>query len=109
VRPAVYADVDKAPQDVYNWKFLSQFVKRPFPDEAIELICKFMANALGRRFRAGPAALRRRRVCQRPNVGAADWETQYYGLNAHRLRQIKATHDPLNVFSFEQSVSPATS
>src|SRR5262249_57906125 len=43
--PAVYADVDKAPQDVDNWKFFSQFVKRPFPDDAIDLICKFMANS----------------------------------------------------------------
>ena len=40
----VYADVDKAPADIPNWKFFSQFVKRPFPDEAIDLICHFMAN-----------------------------------------------------------------
>ena len=43
--PTVYADVDKAPRDIDNWKFYSQFVKRPFPDEAIDLICQFMANA----------------------------------------------------------------
>ncbi len=42
--PNLYADVDKAPVDVPNWKFFSQFVKHPFPDEVIDLICQFMAN-----------------------------------------------------------------
>jgi|SRR5271166_2851346 len=44
-----------------------------------------------------------------PNVSASDWETEYYGSNVDRLRQVKATYDPLNVFSFEQSVPPKTS
>jgi hypothetical protein len=44
-----------------------------------------------------------------PNVGASDWETQYYGSNVDRLRQVKATYDPFNVFSFEQSVPPKAS
>jgi FAD/FMN-containing dehydrogenase len=42
--PTIYADVDKAPDDVASWKFFSQFVKRPLPDEAIEVICRFMAD-----------------------------------------------------------------
>jgi FAD/FMN-containing dehydrogenase len=42
--PAMYADADRAPRDVENWKFFSEFVKRPFPDEAIDAICHFMAN-----------------------------------------------------------------
>jgi FAD/FMN-containing dehydrogenase len=154
--PAVYADVDKAPQDVYNWKFFSQFVKRPFPDEAIDVICQFMANAptpastyflssFGGAVRNEPpggSAFPHRDAlfyCEPgagwngpdltstalgwvadfaralrphvegayvnvPNVGASDWETQYYGSNVDRLRQVKATYDPFNVFSFEQSV-----
>ncbi len=43
--PAIYGDVDKASEDVGNWKFFSQFIKRSFPDEAIDLICQFMANS----------------------------------------------------------------
>ncbi len=43
--PTIYADVDKAPGGLANWKFFSQFVKRPLPDEAIEIICRFMADA----------------------------------------------------------------
>jgi FAD/FMN-containing dehydrogenase len=159
--PAVYADVDKAPRDVDNWKFFSQFVKRPFPDDAIDLICQFITNApsaasnyflssFGGAVRneppggsafphrdalfycepgAGwngpestPAAVRWVADFARalrpyvdgayvnvPNVGAADWQAQYYGPNVRRLRQVKATYDPLNVFTFEQSVPPATS
>ncbi len=42
--PTVYAEVDRAPADIPNWKFYSQFVTRPFPDEAIDLIVRFMAN-----------------------------------------------------------------
>jgi FAD/FMN-containing dehydrogenase len=159
--PAVYADVDKAPQDVYNWKFFSQFVKRPFPDVAVDLICQFMANApspVSNYFLSsfggavaleppGGSAFPHRDAlfyCEPgagwngseltstalgwvadfaralrpyvdgayvnvPNVGASDWETQYYGSNVDRLRQVKATYDPFNVFSFEQSVPPKAS
>jgi hypothetical protein len=39
-----------------------------------------------------------------PNVSAADWEAQYYGANAERLRRVKAIYDPHNVFTFEQSI-----
>ncbi len=45
--PALYADVDKAPDAVPNWKFFSQFVKRPWPDEAIEIVRRFMADPPG--------------------------------------------------------------
>ena len=159
--PALYADVDKAPQDVYNWKFFSQFVKQPFPDEAIDLICQFMANAptaasnyflsaFGGAVRNEPpggSAFPHRDAlfyCEPgagwngteltskaqswvadfaralrpyvdgayvnvPNVAAADWQDQYYGSNADRLRRVKAAYDPLNVFTFEQGVPPATS
>jgi berberine-like enzyme len=44
-----------------------------------------------------------------PNAGAADWEKQYYGGHAARLRQVKTAYDPDNVFRFEQSVPPAAS
>jgi FAD/FMN-containing dehydrogenase len=43
-----------------------------------------------------------------PNAGMADWETAYWGPNVDRLRTIKAKYDPNNVFSFEQSIPPAT-
>ena len=43
-----------------------------------------------------------------PNAGMADWETAYWGSNVDRLRTIKAKYDPDNVFSYEQSVRPAT-
>lgn len=39
-----------------------------------------------------------------PNAPASDWEHEYFGANAERLRQVKAVYDPRNVFSFEQSV-----
>ena len=159
--PAVYADVDKAPGGINNWKFYSQFVKQPFPDEAIELICKYMANSptpssnyflssFGGAVRneppGGSAFPHRDALCycepgagwngpeltskalgwvadfaralrpyvdgayvNVPNVGAADWEGQYYGANADRLRQVKATYDPHNVFTFEQGIRAATS
>jgi FAD/FMN-containing dehydrogenase len=159
--PAIYADVDKAPQDVDNWKFFSQFVKHPFPDDAIDLICQFMANspsppsnyflssfggAVAQDPPGGSAFPHRDALfyCEPgagwngseltstalswvadfaramrpyvdgayvnvPNVSASDWQAQYYGRHVDRLRQVKATYDPLNVFSFEQSVPPKTS
>jgi FAD/FMN-containing dehydrogenase len=158
--PAVYADVDKAPQDVDNWKFFSQFVKRPFPDDAIDLIGRFMANSpspasnyflssfggavavdppggsafphRGALFYCEPGAgwngsdltstalgwvadfaqaLRPYvdgAYVNVPNVSASDWQAQYYGRHVERLRQVKASYDPLNVFSFEQSLPPKT-
>ncbi|MGB8505233.1 FAD-binding oxidoreductase [Mycobacterium sp.] len=41
--PTIYKNVDRAP-DLPFWKFYSQFVTRPFPDEAIDLIVRYMAN-----------------------------------------------------------------
>ena len=41
--PTIYEHVDRAP-DLPFWKFYSQFVTRPFPDEAIELVVRYMAN-----------------------------------------------------------------
>ncbi|WP_037176180.1 FAD-binding oxidoreductase [Rhodococcus sp. UNC363MFTsu5.1] len=43
--PEVYGSVDRGPDDVANWKFYSQFVTRPFPDEAIDLVVRFMDDA----------------------------------------------------------------
>ncbi|HTY28954.1 MAG TPA: FAD-binding oxidoreductase [Mycobacterium sp.] len=40
-----------------------------------------------------------------PNAGMADWESAYWGPNVGRLRMIKATYDPDNVFSFEQGLA----
>lgn len=42
--PTVYGDVDRGPDDVALWKFYSQFVTQPFPDEAIDLIVHYMGN-----------------------------------------------------------------
>lgn len=158
--PTVYADVDKAPRDVDNWKFFSQFIKRPYPDEAIDVICQFMANSPSpasnyflssfggavRREPPGGSAFPHRDAlfyCEPgagwngpeltstalgwvaefaqalspyvdgayvnvPNAAAADWEHQYYGPNAKRLREVKSTYDPHNVFAFEQSVPLST-
>jgi FAD/FMN-containing dehydrogenase len=44
-----------------------------------------------------------------PNAGMADWETAYWGAGVDRLRAIKTKYDPTNVFSFEQSITPAPS
>ena len=41
--PTIYQHVDRAP-DLPFWKFYSHFVKRPFPDEAIELVVRYMAD-----------------------------------------------------------------
>ncbi|WP_319456723.1 MULTISPECIES: FAD-binding oxidoreductase [unclassified Mycobacterium] len=43
-----------------------------------------------------------------PNTDTVDWATAYWGAGVDRLRAIKAKYDPDNVFSFEQSISPAT-
>lgn len=42
--PTIYGNIDRA-ADLPFWKFYSQFVTRPFPDEAIDLVVRFMANA----------------------------------------------------------------
>jgi FAD/FMN-containing dehydrogenase len=42
--PTVYGNVDRGPTDVALWKFHSQFVTRPFPDEAIDIVVDYMAN-----------------------------------------------------------------
>lgn len=155
--PRIYGDVDTA-EKVENSKFFSQFIKRPLPDDAIDLICKFVTNAPSpssnyfmsafggsvRNEPPGGSAFPHRDAlfyCEPgaewngpeltstalswiadfaralrpyvdgayvnvPNVGAADWQAQYYGPNVDRLRRVKAAYDPLNVFSFEQSVPP---
>ncbi|MFK0258798.1 FAD-binding oxidoreductase [Streptomyces sp. NPDC090445] len=43
-----------------------------------------------------------------PNIGMQNWETAYWGPNFDRLREIKAKYDPHNVFSYEQSIPPAS-
>jgi hypothetical protein len=42
-----------------------------------------------------------------PNAGMVDWEHAYWGGNVPRLHEIKAKYDPHDVFSFEQSITPA--
>jgi FAD/FMN-containing dehydrogenase len=42
-----------------------------------------------------------------PNAGMADWARAYWGAGVDQLRAIKAKYDPHDVFSFEQSISPA--
>ncbi|MDI9951324.1 FAD-binding oxidoreductase [Rhodococcus sp. IEGM 1305] len=156
--PSVYGDVDRGPNDVFLWKFYSQFVTQPFPDEAIDLIVHYMANtpsppsnffcsSFGGAVRHAPpggSAFPHRDAlfyCEPgaawndpalnstalgwaadfwralrpygdgayvnvPNAAASDWEREYYGSHRERLREVKATYDPENVFSFEQSVPP---
>ncbi|MFD3496416.1 BBE domain-containing protein [Streptomyces sp. NPDC058690] len=43
-----------------------------------------------------------------PNIGQQDWETAYWRNNFDRLREIKAKHDPQNIFQYEQSIPPAS-
>lgn len=158
--PTVYRSVDRGPTDVALWKFYSQFVSQPFPDEAIEAIVRamgdtpspasnFFCTSFGGAVRNAPpggSAFPHRNAlfyCEPgaawndpaltsvalrwasefwqalrpygdgayvnvPNAAASDWESQYYGCNAERLRSVKAAYDPRDVFSFEQSVPVGT-
>ena len=40
----VYRSVDRGPDDVALWKFYSQFVTQPFPDDAIDMVVDFMGR-----------------------------------------------------------------
>ncbi|MFD0266317.1 FAD-binding oxidoreductase [Streptomyces sp. NPDC127106] len=43
-----------------------------------------------------------------PNIGMQGWATAYWGPNLDRLREVKAKYDPHHVFSYEQSIPPAS-
>lgn len=43
--PDLYADLNSGPRRFANWKFYSQFVARPFPRTAIEIVRRYMERA----------------------------------------------------------------
>lgn len=39
-----------------------------------------------------------------PDINFKNWETAYYGSNYKRLQEIKQNHDPMNLFSHQQTI-----
>ncbi|CAM4371584.1 hypothetical protein BAMA_23240 [Bacillus manliponensis] len=41
-----------------------------------------------------------------PDLNIKDWPTTYYGTNFTKLREVKTSYDPYDVFRFPQSIPP---
>ncbi|KAG8854226.1 hypothetical protein FRB91_003877 [Serendipita sp. 411] len=69
----------------------------PYPSDGMDVINKMLTSLSPNPTAAYPNYID-------PTLTDSEWQSQYFGTNMARLREIKASYDPNNVFTFPQSI-----